>query len=262
MFLDVKKKISKVKINLQPFPYIFIKNIFDEKYVDKLNSFLPSYKNLKGKEILFQSKSKSKKTILPSSAIYKKLSKNEQFKILNKSFKYLKPIIVEKFKKEIKKHVKKKYHNKKLKYHSSFSVMKKGYKKSAHLDRRDHLIHMIYYSDSDSTKGGEICLNKVKKNFSGTYDIFPSKNSLKIYKKYKVSKNCLLIILNVPWAYHSVSYYRGNKDRKYFYMVYDFLIKKSGSITKNRKTGFNQNDFWNSKVSVKSDIRRKVFLTE
>ena len=87
---------------MQPFPYIFIKNIFDEKYVDKLNSFLPSYKNLKGKEILFQSKSKSKKTILPSSAIYKKLSKNEQFKILNKSFKYLKPIIVEKFKRNKK----------------------------------------------------------------------------------------------------------------------------------------------------------------
>ena len=86
---------------------------------------------------------------------------------------------------------------------------------------------MIYYSDSDSTKGGEICLNKVKKNFSGAYDIFPSKNSLKIYKKYKVSKNCLLIILNVPWAYHSVSYYRGNKDRKYFYMVTIFN-KKSG----------------------------------
>ena len=75
MFSDVKKKISKVKINLHPFPYIFIKNIFEEKYVDKLNSFLPAYKNLKGKEILFQSKSRSKKTILPSSAIYKKLSK-------------------------------------------------------------------------------------------------------------------------------------------------------------------------------------------
>ena len=86
---------------MQPFPYIFIKNIFDEKYVDKLNSFLPSYKNLKGKEILFQSKSKIKKKKLYCQVqLYKKLSKNEQFKILNKSFKYLKPIIVEKFKKK------------------------------------------------------------------------------------------------------------------------------------------------------------------
>jgi len=262
MYIDVRNKISKAKINLHPFPYIFIKNIFDKKYVNKLNSFLPSYKNLAGKEILFQSKSKSKKTILPTSAIYKKLSKNKQFQILNDSFKNLKPLIVKKFDNEIKKYVKKGYRKEKLKYHSSFSVMKKGYKKSAHLDRRDHLIHMIYYSDSDSTKGGEICLNKVKKNSKGVYDIFPRKDSLKIFKRYKVSNNCLLIILNVPWAYHSVSYYRGKKDRKYFYMVYDFPIKKSGSVTQNRKKGFNQNDFWTNQVLVKSNKRRKVFLTE
>ena len=42
--------------------------------------------------------------------------------------------------------------------------MVNGYKRGAHLDRRDHLIHMIYYSDSDSSKGGEIILNKISKN--------------------------------------------------------------------------------------------------
>ena len=61
MFLDVKKKISKVKINLQPFPYIFIKNIFDEKYVDKLNSFLPSYKISKEKKFFFKVNQNQKK---------------------------------------------------------------------------------------------------------------------------------------------------------------------------------------------------------
>ena len=45
-------------------------------------------------------------------------------------------------------------------------------------------------------------------------------------------------------------------------MVYDFPIKKSGSMTKNRKKGFNENDFWKEKVSVKSNKRKKVFLTE
>jgi len=140
--------------------------------------------------------------------------------------------------------------------------MKNGYKKSAHLDRRDHLIHMIYYSDSNPNKGGEIVLNKISKNKQNIYDIFPPKKLLKVQKKYKVSKNCLLIILNVPWAYHSVNFYRGQKDRKYFYMVYDFPIKKSGSITKNRKKGFNVNDYWVHKVSVKSKKRKKIFLTE
>ena len=54
---------------------MFIKNIFDKKYVDKLNTFLPSFENLTGKEIMYQSESKSKKTILPSSVTYKKLDK-------------------------------------------------------------------------------------------------------------------------------------------------------------------------------------------
>ena len=106
---------------------------------------------------MYQSKSKSKKTILPSSDTYKKLSKNKFFRMLNIYFENLKPVITKKFDKQIKIHVNKQYHQSKLKYHSSFSVMKKGYKKSSHLDRRDHLIHMIYYSDSDSSKGGEIC---------------------------------------------------------------------------------------------------------
>jgi hypothetical protein len=69
-----------------------------------------------------------------------------------------------------------------------------------------------------------------ERNENNEFDIFPSKNSLKVFKKYKVSKNCLLIILNVPWAYHSVKFYRGKKDRKYFYMVYDFPIKGICSI--------------------------------
>ena len=45
-------------------------------------------------------------------------------------------------------------------------------------------------------------------------------------------------------------------------MVYDFPIKKSGSIIKNRKKGFNNNDYWVNKVSVKSNRRKNFFLTE
>ena len=235
MFNQIQLKILRSKVKLKPFPYIFIKNIFDKKYVKKLNNSLPSYKELVGNDIMFQSKSHSKKTLLPSSSKYKKLLKNKEFKILNKNFEKLKIQIVSKFNNQIDEYVKKKINPKNLKYHSSYSVMVNGYKKSAHLDRRDHLIHMIYYSDSDSSKGGEIILNKISKNKKNKFDIFPPKKSLKLYKKYKVSKNCLLVILNVPWAYHSVSYYKGNKDRKYFYMVYDFPIKKSGAMIKNRE---------------------------
>ena len=80
---NVKNKILKGKVNLHPFPYIFIKNIFDSNFVDKLNDFLPSFENLTGKEIMYQSKSKSKKTILPSSDTYKKLAKNKLFRMIH-----------------------------------------------------------------------------------------------------------------------------------------------------------------------------------
>lgn len=262
MFNETKNKISKSKVNLKPFPYIFVKNIFDKKYVKRLNNSLPTYKELVGDDIMFQSKSHSKKTLLPSSLKYKKLLKNKDFKTLNQNFEKLKLQIISKFKNQINEYVKKKINPKNLRYHSSYSVMINGYKKSPHLDRRDHLIHMIYYSDSNSSKGGEIILNKISKTRRNKFDIFPPKSSVKPYKKYKVSKNCLIIILNVPWAYHSVSFYKGKKDRKYFYMVYDFPIKKSGSIIKNREKGFNANDYWKHKVSVKSKKRKKIFLTE
>jgi hypothetical protein len=139
--------------------------------------------------------------------------------------------------------------------------MKKGYLKSAHLDRRDHLIHIIYYSTSDVNKGGEICIQKLKQK-KKQFDVFPETKSIRTFKKYKILPNSCLIILNVPWAYHSVKKYIGNKDRKYFYMVYDFPIKNTGSNAKNRKKGFNGNIFWKQKVKVQSSKRRNVFLTE
>jgi len=261
MFKEAKKKISQSKVNLSPFPHIFLKNFIKKNDLNKINQTLPNFEEIGGNDILYQSKSRSKKTILPNSAIYKKLAKKNSFKSINSLFKKLQPVIVKKFKNQIKTHVKKDFQNSKLKYHSSFSIMKKGYKKSLHLDRRDHLIHMIFYPYSDASMGGELCINSLKKH-NKIYDTFPESKKLKVAKKYKVQNNSCIIILNVPWAYHSVSAYRGKKDRKYFYMVYDFPIAESGSKLKNRKKGFNQNEFWNFKVKVKSNKRKKIFLTE
>ncbi len=261
MLQDVRKKIINSKIFLEPFPYLFVKNFLNKNDITEINRELPSFKEIEGADILYQSTSKTKKTLLPNSSIYKDLVKKDSFKKINHLFKKLQPIIIKKFSLEIAKHVKKQHQNKKLNYHSSFSIMKNGYEKSAHLDRRDHLIHMILYTFSQHEKGGEICMNKTKKK-EKVYDIFPSKKDLRVYKKHKVYSNSCIIILNVPWAYHSVLKYNGKSDRKYFYMVYDFPVKKSGSKIKNRIKGFNQNEFWNYKVKVKSQKRKKVFLTE
>ena len=104
---------------------------------------------------------------------------------------------------------------------------------------------------------------KLKKyNKNGSFDIFPAHENLKSFKSYKVNNNFCLFTLNVPWSYHEVSKYYGKKDRKYFYAVYDFPIEEVGSKIKNRKKGFNKNPFWTSKVSVKSQNRKKTFFSE
>ena len=261
MYISAKKKIQKTKVQENPFPFLFVKNLISKKDLNSLNRVLPNYDSILNDEVLYQSSSKTKKTILPNSKNYKKLNQNKEFKKINIIFNKLKPIIIKKFEKYINLYVKKKIPHYLLKYHCSYSVMKKGYIKSPHIDRRDHLIHMIFYPYSDPLKGGEICLHKLNVH-KNNFDVFPSKKNLSIKKKFKVYNNTCLIILNVPWAYHSVSMYKSLVDRKYFYMVYDFPIIKSGSKIKNRKAGYNENQFWKNGVKIKSLQRKKIFLTE
>ncbi len=255
------KQINKSKLYTKPFPYFVVKNLIPKKTLKKLNGILPCYENITEKKIYLQSTSGTKKTLLPQSITYKKLQKNKYFKELNILFKDLKPYILRKFDNCIKEYVKKKFHKVEFSQHSTFSVMKKGYIKSAHLDRRDHLIHILYYSSSQSNKGGEIKILRLKKN-KKVYDIFPSKKDLTSHKKYRVKDNFCLFTLNVPWSYHSVTKYNGVKDRKYFYIVYDFPTNRGGAKLKNRQKGNNQNDFWNSKVQVASVKRKSKFFSE
>ena len=83
-----------------------------------------------------------------------------------------------------------------------------------------------------------------------------------LMKIYKVKNNFCLFTLNVPWSYHAVSKYNGKNDRKFFYSVYDFPTTSTGKKLKNRKKGNNQNQYWKSKVSVKSSSRKKKFFSE
>ena len=261
MFNLAKKKIDQTKIQEKPFPFLFVKNLISKKDLNNLNKVLPNYDSILDDEVLYQSSSKTKKTILPKSKNYKILNKNKEFKEINLTFQKLKPVIFDKFKKHIDKHLKKKIYSKSLKYHITYSVMKNGYIKSPHIDRRDHLIHMIFYPSSNPLKGGEICIHQLKQKQTN-FDVFPINQSLKISQKIKVYNNSCLIILNVPWAYHSVSLYKSKIDRKYFYMVYDFPVAKPGSKYKYRKAGFNQNQFWKNIVKIKSLKRKRIFLTE
>lgn len=261
MLSQIKKKVQEGKLYTNPYPYLIINNFLPKTELKTLNEILPSYDKLQGKELLYQSTSKTKKSIFPSSKQFKNLNKKKSFKNLNLVFKKLQPTLLKKFEKEIKNYTTLNSTKIRLSYHFSYSVMKKGYLKSAHIDRRDHLIHGILYPYSDHLRGGDILINELK-NKKKTFDIFPKKKDLKVYKKLKVKNNFCIFILNVPWSYHSVSKYMSKKDRKYFYVAYDFKISEKGSITKNRKKGYNTNLFWKNRATLMSKARRKIFLSE
>ena len=261
MYKSVNKKIIDAKLNIEPFPYFVVKNMIPKNKLEELNKILPDFNDVNAEDALTQGKLKTKKTILPDNKIYKKMSQTKIFNEINTTLKKIQPSLIKKFQKQIQTNIIKKYQKAKLDYHLAFSVMKKSYIKNPHLDRRDHMIHALFYPSTKSNSGGDLIINKLK-NKKKVYDIFPPSKDLKKHKKYKVEKNFCIFILNVPWSYHSVDKYKGSKERKYLYFVYDFKIKNSGAKTSNRKKGFNKNKFWNDFVKVKSKKRRKIFLTE
>ena len=264
MFNIVKQKILKAKVNTNPYPHIVIRNFLPKEMHKKLIKLLPEFNSLNESnenKLLIQSKLKTKKTLMPDTKTFKKLKKNKIFNECDNILKNIQPYILKKFHSFIMENVHPKYLSSKIKYHMSLSFMSKGYLKSPHIDRRDHLIHALYYPVSEGSKGGELLLYDTKKR-TKTYDIFPKIFDLKVKKKIKIYQNICVFSLNVPWSYHGVHKYYGKKDRKYFYIAYDFKIKNSGAKFKNRKKGFNDNSFWIKPAKVKSQTRRKIFLSE
>jgi hypothetical protein len=257
----IKEKIRTSKVSRYPFPYLVIKNFIPKKDLNSLKKKFPDFDDLDFNDVLIPSKSCTKKSILPQSKLYKILLKTKPFNRLNKSLRSLEPQIKKKFSKYINIYVDKKYQKEKLKFHMAIASMRKGYIKSPHTDRRDHLIHCLFYIQSEANKGGDLNLLELKKK-QKIYDVFPDKNILRKYRKFSIKSNFCILTLNLPWAYQSVSRYFGFKDRKFIYAVYDFKTKKPGTYIKNRKNGFNLNDFWKDKVRVKSSSRKKIFLSE
>ena len=74
MLNAAKNKILKTRVQKDPFPYLFVRNLISEKDLYNLNKVLPNYKSIYNDEVLYQSSSKTKKTLLPKSKNYKKLN--------------------------------------------------------------------------------------------------------------------------------------------------------------------------------------------
>ena len=261
MYNFIKKKILDAKLNIDPFPYFVVKDLIPKNKLEELNKILPNFNDIKDEDVSIQNKLKTKKTILPNSKIYKKMLQTKIFNEINTTLNKIQPPLIKKFQKQIQTHIKKKYQKNKLHYHLSFSLMKKNYIKNPHLDRRDHMIHALFYPSVESNSGGDLIINKLKDK-KKIYDIFPLTIDLKKYKKYKTEKNFCIFTFNVPWSYHSVDKYKSIKERKYLYFVYDFKITNTGANTSNRKKGFNKNEFWNDFAKVKSKKRQKICITQ
>tara|TARA_X000000950_G_scaffold289442_1_gene413525 strand:- start:3846 stop:4100 length:255 start_codon:yes stop_codon:yes gene_type:complete len=75
--LEIKNKIEKSKLKLEPFPHIIIKNFLPKKILSKLNKTLPDYDDIDERNVIFQSLSKTKKTIMPDSEVFKNLLKKK-----------------------------------------------------------------------------------------------------------------------------------------------------------------------------------------
>ena len=73
--------------------------------------------------------------------------------------------------------------------------MRKGYIKSAHIDRQNHLLHVLFYLSSDDAKGGEIKIMKLKEKLKIIFMIFFLQKDLKLFKSYKVKNNFLFIYI-------------------------------------------------------------------
>ena len=264
MISNLNKTIDKInnsELKLEPFPHIIIKDFIPKELFLKFTDSLPSYYDLKGENIFTQSKSGTKKSIFYESSLFQKIYlKNRHFKEVIFIFKKIEKTIKKKFKSEFKKYIKKKYIASKTKFSCSISSCIKKYKKSTHLDRREHKITFLYYPQIQRNYGGNLCLWSTKKK--KVYDVFPASKNIKISKEILPIQNSCVITLNTPDSYHSVTRFMGNKERKYLYVVYDFPTYDDNYKLKARKKGNNQNNFWKLPVKVFSKKRMLNFINE
>ena len=186
MILEIKQKIEKSRINTSPFPHIVIKNLLSKSTLKKLNKTLPNYDDIGDKNVIFQSSSETKKTIMPDTKHFKNLLKKKKFKNLNKKFKKYK-------KKQI-------YCTILL---SGSSEIKKLNKKFRNKNKSTDVLSFPFYNKKDLKKK----LNKTKQVYLG--DIIINLNKIKNKKNKSIFKD----EFNKLWI-HGLTHLFGHDHKK------------------------------------------------
>jgi hypothetical protein len=254
----ILNKIKSANIIFEPYPHIVIENFLEDDFFKKLN--LPNYDDIDD-NVYFQDNKHSKKSIVDNSldnSNYLKLLKiNKNFKSFDDIFKNnieIKNVIFKKFEKYLKEHLSMNLDDINTTTSINYSVSKPGYLKEIHIDRREHIINILYYLNEcdDSAK---LELWKEKK-LSEINDVFPKRSDLLLSKSYPIKKNSAIIMINLPCAYHSVSIQSSKfLNRKYIYVVWDYV--KNSRIT---NVANNKSIIWKKKVSVVNENRRINFI--
>lgn len=208
-------------IETLPFPHIIVDNFLEKTTFERLKSEFPGEEYVKRSGRM---SSKNRFNLMRDSQLQKKLI--EHSKPWKEFDEYMKNDfileMVQKFKPFIKQY-KGILNVEKLSCGYDISRAGSGYKRSCHLDRRHHLIaFLLYFNDMEDYggTGGELVLYESDKR--EVWDKFPSKDSIREFKKIQPVENRLVAFLNVFNSYHGITTMCDNtSDRLFLYASID-----------------------------------------
>jgi len=245
---------------MEPFPHIVIENFLPEDVINDLST-LPNYDEIDD-NVYFQDALHTKKSIVDNnhdSVNYNMLLENNKtFTLFDSIFKEdndVKDIIFDKFSKELTSNLTEDYTSFDTSTSINYSVSVPGYSKEIHVDRREHLINILLYVSDDNNSANLRLWKEINK--TEICDVFPSSDEVELTKTYAPKKNTAVIMINLPWAYHSVDEQQATfLNRKYIYVVFDF------EKTDRKEDHKDNNDalIWNKKVGVLNESRRQNFI--
>ena len=240
-------KFNNIELSIYPFPHFVIKDLFNQRDMDKLTFNFP--KDLIRKD---GQSSKNRYTLIHNSDNFKSLVSTSKpwstfYKIMNSNV----------FQEKIKDLYKKTndfanlgdVDNIDLSFQMDVTFAKQGYQRSIHLDRNHHFFNSFIYlngHDEFGGTGGELELHEVKPK-NGLYDKFPSEKDILYTKTIKIEKNSLVGFFCCPYSYHSVVPMKNNTGTRNF--IYCALNEAAGS------------DLW-PKAQVVCEKRRERFLNQ
>lgn len=125
------------------------------------------------------------------------------------------------------------------------------YKRGCHLDRRCHLLQMLFYLNDPADyapRGGELQLYRHTRADGPVFDKFPPADELVVEATVEPRANRLVVMLNASTAYHGVAPMTSSRGYRKF--VYAAVDPADG-----------QGDLWPAAEAL-SESRRQAFLAE